>query len=59
VTSYLRSKLDTTTANNHRQHAVTAERALEAQITEDLKELGQTAEEFKFFIAFAHQVMNR
>jgi hypothetical protein len=38
---------------------VTAERALEAQITEDLKELGQSAEELKFFIAFAHQVMDR
>jgi endonuclease YncB( thermonuclease family) len=57
--SYLQNKLDNTVANNHHQHAVAAERGLEALIKKDIEELGQTTENFKFFIAFAHQVMDR
>lgn len=46
-------------AANHHRHALAAERALEQEIGKDLDELGQTAEEFRFFTAFASEVMDR
>jgi endonuclease YncB( thermonuclease family) len=59
LTNYLRSKLDATVAASHDRYAEAAQRALEQEITKDLNELGQSAEEFQFFVAFAHQVMDR
>jgi endonuclease YncB( thermonuclease family) len=57
--NYLKSKLGANVAANHHRHAKAAEDALEQEISNDLQELGQTEEEFQFFIAFAGEVMDR
>lgn len=56
---YLGARVGPGTATNHYRHASAAERALEQEIGKDLDELGQTAEEFRFFTAFASEVMDR
>jgi endonuclease YncB( thermonuclease family) len=45
-------------AANHAELAETAERALEVQIESDIAALQQTPETFRFFCAFAHEVMD-
>jgi endonuclease YncB( thermonuclease family) len=45
-------------AANHAELAKAAERALEAQIESDIAALQQTPETFRFFCAFAHEVMD-
>ena len=44
---------------NHYRHAAQAEGELEKEVSKDLKELGQSEEEFQFFLAFAYEVMDR
>jgi endonuclease YncB( thermonuclease family) len=57
--AYLTGKVGAGTATNHHVHAQAAERFLETQIQQDLTELGQSPEEFQFFLAFAGEVMDR
>jgi hypothetical protein len=45
-------------AANHLRHAEAAQSALEELVRQDLLELGQDAESFRFFLAFAHEVMD-
>jgi hypothetical protein len=46
-------------AVNHYQHAQAAEDALEDEVFQDLAALGQSEDDFQFFLAFAHEVMDR
>ena len=46
-------------AMNHYRYADRAEDALEQEVLNDLQALGQTEEEFRFFLAFAHEIMDR
>ncbi len=55
---YLKTKVGPGVAMNHNCHAVAAEQALEMEVGKDLKELGQTEEDFRFFLAFAFEVMD-
>jgi hypothetical protein len=45
-------------AANHARHADHAHRALEGLVQHDMLELGQDAAGFRFFLAFAHEVMD-
>lgn len=45
-------------ATNHHKHAAAAEDALEAEILSDMEALGQTEEEFGFFLAFAYEIID-
>ncbi len=45
-------------AENHLKHARAAEDFLEREITQDMQILGQDAETFRFFMAFAFEVMD-
>lgn len=56
---YLRTRVGEKAAENHQTHARTAEQALEREIQDDLDTLGKTPETFRFFLSFAHEVMDR
>jgi len=45
-------------ASNHAMLADAAREALIGLITTDMQELGQTKDTFRFFLAFAHEVMD-
>ena len=47
------------TALNHHRHAAAAEDLLEEEVRKDLDVLGQSEEEFQFFLVFAREVMDR
>lgn len=47
------------TGTNHARLAEGAHRALEGLVSADLAELGKAPEDFRFFLAFAHEVMDR
>lgn len=47
------------TAPAHHQHAVAAEKMLEAEIKSDMEQQQKTTEEFRFFLAFSHEVVDR
>lgn len=57
--AYLRGRVGQRAAANHHEHAQSAEVELESAVTKDMGVLGQTAEDFLFFMAFAHEVMDR
>jgi hypothetical protein len=59
LAAYLAGRVGPGAAANHHRHAKAAERVLEATVTADLAELGQTPATFQFFLAFAHEVMDR
>ncbi len=56
---YLLSQLKPGVAYNHHDHAKAAEGALENEIKKDLASLGISVENFRFFLAFANEVMDR
>ncbi len=56
---HLRSRTGNEAAANHHRHAQTTEVALETEMLEDIEALDQTEEEFRFFLAFAYEVMDR
>jgi hypothetical protein len=56
---YLRSKIGEEAAMNHRAHAKRAEDALEQEMEDDMGALGKTPETFRFYLSFAHEVMDR
>ena len=56
---YLKTRIDTGAALNHDHHARAAQAALEDEILKDMQVLGQTKEEFQFFLAFAFEIMDR
>jgi endonuclease YncB( thermonuclease family) len=57
--NHLKSRIGPGVAANHYGHAVAAERILEAEVTRDLEDLGQTEDAFRFFFAFAFEIMDR
>ena len=58
LVTYLKQKTGNDTAANHHKHAVLAERALESEVVDDMEILGQSVENFQFFIAFADEIMD-
>lgn len=56
---YLQSRTGAGTAKNQYDHATEAEDALEEEVQKDITELGQTEDDFRFFLAFAYEVMDR
>jgi endonuclease YncB( thermonuclease family) len=56
---YLQARVGAGAAINQHQHATAAEDALEEEVTKDLSVLGQTGESFRFFLAFAYEIMDR
>ena len=56
---YLKAKIKPGVALNHYRHATQAEDELEKEVSNDLEDLGQSEEEFQFFLAFAYEVMDR
>ena len=55
---HLEPKLGPGCAANHLRFAEAAKRALRAEVEGDLGELGQTRDEFRFFMAFASEVID-
>jgi endonuclease YncB( thermonuclease family) len=56
---YLKAKIEPGVAMNHHRHATEAEDELEKEVSRDIEDLGQSEEEFRFFLAFAYEVMDR
>lgn len=56
---HLQARTRAGTAKNQYNHAAEAEDALEEEVRKDLTVLGETEEDFKFFLAFAYEVMDR
>jgi len=56
---YLKVKIKPGVAMNHYRHAVEAEDELEKEVSRDLEDLGQSEEEFRFFLVFAYEIMDR
>ena len=56
---YLKAKIKPGVAMNHYCHATQAEDELEKEVSMDLEDLGQSGEEFQFFLAFAYEIMDR
>jgi len=63
LTTGLQNHLETKTglgaAANQYAHAQAAEDRLEEEVQKDLVGLGQTEEEFQFFLAFAYEILDR
>jgi endonuclease YncB( thermonuclease family) len=59
LVNYLKPKLNSQTALNHHKYAIAAQRELESIIEFDVNERIYEGERFKFFMAFAHEVMDR
>jgi endonuclease YncB( thermonuclease family) len=57
--AHLAPRLGPGCALNHHRHADAAEDALEAAVEADLVALGQDRHQFRFFLAFASEVMDR
>ena len=55
----LKAKIKPGVAMNHYRHATQAEDELEKEVSSDLEDLGQSEEEFQFFLAFAYEIMDR
>lgn len=56
---YLKGKIKPGVAINHYRHATQAEDELEKEVSKDLEALGQSEEAFRFFLAFAYEIMDR
>lgn len=59
LVEHLRGRTGAGTAENHYRHAEAAEDALEAEVLADIEALGTTEDDFEFFLAFAHEVVDR
>lgn len=59
LAAWIKKRSGPGTAQNHHYHAVEAEAALEAEVAEDLKRYRKTPEDFRFFLAFATEVLDR
>ena len=55
----LQNRLGPTCAPNHARHARSSTRALEDMIEQDRTQNGQTTDTFRFFLAFANDVIDR
>jgi endonuclease YncB( thermonuclease family) len=59
LVNYLKPKLNAHTASNHHKYAIAAQRELESIIEFDVNERISEVEKFRFFMAFAHEVIDR
>jgi endonuclease YncB( thermonuclease family) len=59
LVEHLRSRAGAGATANHHRHAEAAEDAFEAEILADMETLGLSKEDFRFFLAFAYEVMDR
>jgi len=57
--AHLRKGIGKDSALNHHRHALVAEQALEAEVLADLKTLKKSEVDFRFFLAFATEVVDR
>jgi endonuclease YncB( thermonuclease family) len=57
--AYLQAHSDPGTATNHAELAVAAKNALAGEIIKDMETLGANNDNFKFFLAFAFEIMDR
>lgn len=57
--NYLLQQLGPGVATNQRNHAEAAEDALEQEVVKDVQALSQSEDEFQFFLAFAHEIVDR
>jgi endonuclease YncB( thermonuclease family) len=57
--NYLKPKLNSNTALNHHKYAIAAQRELENIVELDLRQRVYEGENFRFFMAFAYEVMDR
>lgn len=57
--NHLKDRVGAGAAMNHFRHASAAEDSLEQEVLADLQALGQTEENFRFFLVFANEVMDR
>ncbi len=55
---YLADKLSGECALNHSRHAENAHRKLEELVEQDMAIMGETVDSFRFFMAFAHEIMD-
>ena len=58
LTAHLKQAVADSAATNHHELAVAAQRALEGLVEEDMSTLGQDKDSFRFFLAFANEVMD-
>jgi endonuclease YncB( thermonuclease family) len=58
LVNYLKQKLNSQTALNHHKYAIAAQRELESIIEFDVNERIYEGERFRFFMAFAYEVMD-
>lgn len=58
LVEYLEERVGPGAAGNHMRHAENAHRALEQEIRADMTALGKEEMDFRFFFAFAHEVMD-
>ncbi len=56
---HLKASVGKGTALNHHRHAVAAEDLLEEEVRKDLNVLGESEEDFQFYLVFAGEVMDR
>jgi endonuclease YncB( thermonuclease family) len=56
---YLKAKIKPGVALNHYRHATEAEDELEKEVSKDIEDLCQSEDEFRFFLSFAYEVMDR
>jgi endonuclease YncB( thermonuclease family) len=56
--NHLSARIGPTIAANHAEHARVAHRRLEELVDADMNELGQDRDTFRFFMAFAYEVMD-
>lgn len=57
LVEHLQDRTGPGVADNHYRYASAAEDALEAEILADMQALGQTKEEFRFFLAFSYEIV--
>jgi endonuclease YncB( thermonuclease family) len=59
LTTYLQNHCGNNVAVNHKKHADAAEDNLEALVQADLNVMGVSKEDFKFYLRFAYEIMDR
>ena len=57
--NHLSTRLGSGLGTNQRHHADIAEDVLEDEIMEDMQAQGKTEEDFRFFLIFSHEIMDR
>ena len=57
--AHLQQRFGTGAAANHHRHAVAAGEALKALIQADITALGQTSDQFQYFLSFSYEVFDR